>query len=78
MVQFFLPLLNWFLHVVRSAKGSVPGGWNGGRVLWISSDRDYRMGPKIKTQKVLTASNKTRKKSLDQKLTPKKSHAEFL
>ena len=34
---------------------------------WISSDGDDRMGTKIKTQK----------NSLDQKLTPKTSHAEF-
>ena len=37
-------------------------------VLRISSDRDDRIGAKIKTQK----------KSLDQNLFPKKSHAEFL
>ena len=41
-------------------------------------DRDDRMGLKIKTKKVSMAFNKTHKKSLDQKLTPKKSHAEFL
>ena len=41
-------------------------GSGGGRVLQISSDRDDRMGAKIKTQN-----------SLDQNLTPKQSHAEF-
>ena len=41
------------------------GGGGGGGVLQISSDGDDRMGAKIK------------KKSLDQKLTPKTSHAKF-
>ena len=48
-------------------------------VLRISSDRDDRIGAKIKTQKNLLGFNtkiKT-KKSLDQDLTPKKSRAEF-
>ena len=36
-------------------------------VLWISSYKDDRMGAKIKPPQ----------KSLDQKLTPKKSHAKF-
>ena len=38
-----------------------------GGVLWISSDRDDRMGAKIKTPK----------NSLDQNLASKKSHAKF-
>ena len=42
------------------------GGGEG--VIHISSDRDYQMGAKTKLQK----------KSLDQKLTPNKSHAKFL
>ena len=42
------------------------GGGGGGTV--DSSDRDGRMEAKIKTHK----------KSLDQNLTPQKSHAEFL
>ena len=42
-------------------------------LLRISSDRDDQMGPNIKTpQKVPRASNKTLKKSLDQKLFPQK------
>ena len=47
---------------------ATPGG---GGIPWISSDMDDWMGAKIKTQKNL-------KKSLDQNLTPKKSHAEFM
>ena len=43
------------------------GGGEGG-VIHILSDRDYQMGAKTKLQK----------KSLDQKLTPNKSHAKFL
>ena len=39
------------------ASIDIPGG-----VLWISGDRNDRMGPK---------------KSLDQNLTPKKSHAKI-
>ena len=46
--------------------------------LQIWSDRDDQIGPKIKTQKIPRAPNKTAKTSLDQKLTPKKSHSEFL
>ena len=49
----------------------------GGGVLAISSDWDDRMEPKVKTQKIPRASSKT-KESLDQKLTPKKSHADFV
>ena len=52
-------------------------GWGGG-ILRISSDRDDRMGPKIKTQKSPWDSQQNPKKSLDQKLSPQKSHAEFL
>ena len=50
-------------------------GW----VLGISSNGDDRMGAKTKTkkQKISRASNKPPQKSLDQKLTNKKSHAEF-
>ena len=40
-------------------------------VPWISRDMDDWMGAKIKNQKKL-------KKSLDQNLTPQKSHAEFM
>ena len=57
-------------------KGFCPGG-----ILRISRHRDDRMGLKItprQKKKNATAFNKTHKKSLDQKLTPKKSHAEFL
>ena len=35
------------------------------------------MGGKSKPKKIPRASNNTPKKSVDQKLTPKKSHAEF-
>ena len=62
-------------------KGFCPGG-----ILRISRHRDDRMVLKInppppppkKKKKNTRAFNKTHKKSLDQKLTPKKSHAEFL
>ena len=50
------------------------GGWG---VLGISSDGDDRMEPKVKTQKNPYGFQKNPKKSLDQKLTPKKSHADF-
>ena len=54
----------------------LPGG-----VLRISSDGDDRMEPKVKTQKIPRASNQTQKNPWtknDQKLTPKKSHADFV
>ena len=59
-------------------KGFCPGG-----ILRISRHRDDRMGLKKQPRtpppkKNTRAFNKTHKKSLDQKLTPKKSHAEFL
>ena len=46
-------------------------------VLRISSDRDDRMGAKIKTQKNRLGFKQNPKKSLDQNLSPKKCHAEF-
>ena len=46
-------------------------------VLRISSDRDDRMGAKIKTQKNLLGFKQNPKKSLDQNLSPKECHAEF-
>ena len=58
-------------------KGFCPGG-----ILRISRHRDDRMGliinPPPPRKKKTRAFNKTHKKTLDQKLTPKKSHAEFL
>jgi len=46
-------------------------------VLRISSDSDDRMEAKIKTsKKSLGLPTKPKKKSLDQKLIPRKSHAE--
>ena len=53
-------------------------GEGGGGVLGISSDGDDRKGAKIKTQKNPLGFQQNPKKSLDQKLTRKKSHAEFL
>ena len=44
----------------------------------ISSDGDDRMKPKVKTQKNPQGFQQNPKKSLDQKLTPKKSHADFV
>ena len=35
------------------------------------------MEPQVKTQNISKASGKTQKKSLEQKLTPQKSHADF-
>ena len=49
-----------------------------GRVLRLSCDRDDRMGAKIKTKNNPQGFHQNPKKSLDQKLTPKKSHAKFL
>ena len=46
-------------------------------MLRISSERDDRMGAKIKTQQNLQAFKQNPKKSLDQTLTLKKSHAKF-
>ena len=46
-------------------------------VLRISSDRDDRMGAKIKMQKNPLGFKQNHKKSLDQNLSSKKSHAEF-
>ena len=46
----------------------------GGGVLGISSDRDDQMEPEVKTQKYPLSFQQNPKKSLDQKLTPKKSH----
>ena len=43
----------------------------------VSGHRDERMGQILKTKKMARASNDTPKQSLDQKLTPKISHAEF-
>ena len=48
-----------------------------GGVLQISSDGDEQMGAKIKTQKNPLDFQQNQETSLDQKLTPKKSHAEF-
>ena len=48
-----------------------------GRVLRLSCDRDDRVGAKIKTENNPQRFHQNRKKSLDQKLTPKKSHAKF-
>ena len=47
-------------------------------VLRISSDRDDRMGTKLKTPKNPSGFKQNPKNSLDQNLTPKRSHAEFL
>ena len=50
----------------------LPGG-----LLGISRDGDDRMEIKVK-KKISRASSKTPKKSLDPKLTPQKSHADFV
>ena len=47
------------------------------RVLRLSCDRDDRVGAKIKTENNPQRFHQNPKKSLDQKLTPKKSHAKF-
>ena len=46
-------------------------------VLRISSKRDDRMAAKIQTQKNPVGFKQNPKKSLDQNLSPKKTHAEF-
>ena len=42
-------------------KGAQRAQGEGGGLIWISSDRDDRMGPNIKTQKILRASSKPQK-----------------
>ena len=49
-----------------------PGG-----VLQLSCDRDDQMGAKIKTENNTQGFHQNPKKSLDQTITPKKSHAKF-
>ena len=51
--------------------------WSPEGVLRISSDRDDQTGAKIKTPKNPLGFKQNPKKSLDQNLSPKKSHAEF-
>ena len=48
-----------------------------GRVLRLSCDRDDQMGAKTKTKNNPQGFHQNTKKSLDQKLIPKKSHAKF-
>ena len=57
---------------LTAAVVSTPGG-----VLGISSDGDDRMEPKVKTQKNPLGFQQNPKKSLDQKLTPKKIPCRF-
>ena len=52
-------------------------GWGGGGKFRISSDRDVRMGAKIKPLKKSLVLQTKPPKSLNQNSTPKKSHAEF-
>ena len=47
-------------------------------ILWISSDRDDRMGAKIKTQKNPYGFQQNLQKIPGPKINPKKSHAKFL
>ena len=60
-----------------SSRKWTPSGPGAG-VLQISRDRDDRIGAKIKNQKHPWGFKQTPQNSLDQNLTPKKSHAEFL
>ena len=65
----------WEINIFKLAMS--PGVPEGGGVHLISSDGDNRMGEKTNPlQKSLGPPPKS-PKSLDQKLTPKKSHAEF-
>ena len=64
----------WFLSLVTCGFEM----WGPRGVLRISSDGDARMEPKVKTQKNPKGFQQNPKKSLDQKLTPKKSHADFV
>ena len=66
---FFLGINKGFSPILLMSQG---------RVLRISSDRDDRMKAKIKTQKNPQGFQQNPKKYLKQKLTPKKSHVEFL
>ena len=71
MVQFFLPLLNWFLHVVRSAKGSVPGGRDGGGYSGFQVTGIIEWGQKSKPKKSLQLPTKP-EKILGPKINPQK------
>ena len=64
------PIALSLLHIQPGGRGR---GGGGRRVPRISSDRDDRMGAKIKTQK----NPQGFQKSLNQNFTPQKSHAEF-
>ena len=66
---FFLVINKGFSPILLMSQG---------RVLRISSDRDDWMKEKIKTQKNPQGFQQNPKKYLKQKLTPKKSHVEFL
>ena len=66
--------------VNRDAFPAWRGGGGGGVVgglIRISSDWDERMGAKMKTQQNPYGLKQNPKNSLDQNLTPKKSHTEF-
>ena len=66
--------------VNRDAFPAWRGGGGGGGVgglIRISSDWDERMGAKMKTQQNPYGLKQNPKNSLDQNLTPKKSHTEF-
>ena len=75
---FFSLILCLYLELFPANRSSfclntcVPG-W----VLRISSDRDDQMGAKIKSKKNPQGLKQNPRKSLDQNLTPQKSHAGF-
>ena len=65
--------LSIYLSIYLCGRLTRPGGYSG-----ISSDGDDRMEPKVKTQKNPQGFQQNPKKSLNQKLTPKKPHADFV
>ena len=64
-------------HATTRSQMQNPGG-GGGEEFGISSDGDDRMEPKVKTQKYPWGFQQNPQKSLDQKLTLQKSHADFV
>ena len=62
-------LLKRILEVTLTPQGAYSGFQVTGMIEWSQKSRP---------QKIPRASSKTPKKSLDQKLTPKKSHADFV
>ena len=70
--------MNLFSSLVNRDAFPAWRGRGGEELIRISSDWDERMGAKMKTQQNPWGFKQNPKNSLDQNLTPKNSHAEFL